>query len=116
MLLKGLGFKSIRLPVAFAYYESHQIPFNKVLAHVDYVLKECNQYGFKLIIDYHGGNLNERDCLTETPKIINLWLVLAKRYINQNPNNLFLELYNEPPYMNPGIWKDAAYSNCYGYT
>jgi endoglucanase len=109
-LLKKLGFKSIRLPVAFAYYESHQIPIEKVLAHVDYVVKECNQYGFKLIIDYHGGNLNDSNYLTETPKIINLWSVLAKRYINQNPNNLFFELYNEPPHMNPQIWKDAAYN------
>jgi len=110
MLLKKLGFKSIRLPVAFAYYELHRIPIDKVLAHVDYVIKECNLYGFKLIIDYHGGNLNDSDYLTETPKIINLWSVLAKRYINQNQNNLFFELYNEPAHMNPQIWKDAAYN------
>jgi len=109
-LLKKLGFKSIRLPVAFAYYESHLIPIDKVLAHVDYVVKECNLYGFKLIIDYHGGNLNDSNYLAETPKIIKLWSVLAKRYINQNPNNLFFELYNEPPHMNPQIWKDAAYN------
>ena len=109
-LLKKLGFKSIRLPVAFAYYGSHQIPIDKVLARVDYVVKECNLYGFKLIIDYHGGNLNDSNYLAETPKIIKLWSFLAKRYINQNPNNLFFELYNEPPHMNPQIWKDAAYN------
>ena len=109
-LLKKLGFKSIRLPVAFAYYESHQIPIDKVLARVDYVVKQCNLYGFKLIIDYHGGNLNDSNYLAETPKIIKLWSFLAKRYINQNPNNLFFELYNEPPHMNPQIWKDAAYN------
>jgi len=109
-LLKKLGFKSIRLPVAFAYYEEHQIPLAEVLARVDYVVKECNLYGFKLIIDYHGGNLDDSNYMTETPKIINLWSILTKRYINQNPDNLFFELYNEPPHMNPQIWKDAAYN------
>lgn len=110
ILLKKLGFKSIRLPVAFAYYESHQIPMNKVLAHVDHVIKECNRYGFKLIIDYHGGYLNDSNYLTETPKIINTWNILAKRYINQSPNTLFFELYNEPENINPQTWKDAAYN------
>jgi endoglucanase len=109
-LLKKLGFKSIRLPVAFAYYEAHQVPIDKVLARVDYVVKECNRYGFKVIIDYHGGNLNDGNYLTETPKIVNTWLLLTNRYIKQSHDNLFFELYNEPPHMNPQTWKDAAYN------
>jgi len=109
-LLQKLGFKSIRLPVAFAYFESRHVPLNEVLLHIDKVLKQCNTYGFKLIIDYHYGNLNDTNYLTETPKIINLWLILTKRYIHQSPNILFFELYNEPPHMDPKIWKDAAYN------
>jgi endoglucanase len=109
-LLKKLGFKSIRLPVAFSYFESRNIPVEQVLTHVDEIVKKCKLYGFKLIIDYHYGNLSDTNYLTETPKIIDLWLILTKRYIHEPDDMLFFELYNEPPHMNPQIWKDAAYN------
>jgi endoglucanase len=109
-LLKTLGFKSIRLPVAFDFFESKNIPVENVLMRVDEIIKQCHVYGMKLIIDYHYGGLNDNNYLTETPKITKLWLLLAKRYLNESPDNLFFELYNEPPHMNPDIWKDAAYN------
>jgi len=109
-LLKKLGFKSIRLPVAFAYFETQGTPMDKLLACIDDVVKQCNEYGFKLIIDYHAGELNDSNYLTETPRIINLWQLLAKRYLNQSADNLFFELYNEPPHMDPQTWKDAIYN------
>jgi endoglucanase len=110
VLLNKLGFKSIRLPVAFTYFQSKHIPDEVVLKHVDKILKQCKAYGFKLIIDNHYGSLNDTDYLTETPKLISLWRSLAKRYIKESPDELFFELYNEPPHMNPQIWKDAAYN------
>ncbi len=109
-VLKTLGFKTIRLPVAFAFFESEGIPDAKVLALVDEVVKQCKLYNFKLIIDYHYGKLNDTNYLTETPKIIAFWLKLTKRYSHESPDNLFFELYNEPPHMNPQVWKDAAYN------
>ncbi|WP_299462332.1 cellulase family glycosylhydrolase [Mucilaginibacter sp.] len=109
-LIKKLGFKSIRLPVAFAYFETNKIMVEKVFTHIDEVLEQCNTYGLKLIIDYHYGNLNDSNYLTETPKIINQWLKLTKRYIRESPEKVFFELYNEPPHMNPKVWKDAAYN------
>jgi len=109
-LLSKLGFKTIRLPIAFAFFESQHIPLEKVLARVDAVIGKCNKYGFKLILDNHYGNLNDSNYATETQNIIKLWVILAKRYINQNHDNLFFELYNEPPHMNPQIWHDAAYN------
>jgi len=109
-LLKTLGFKSIRLPVAFSYFEAKNIPLESVFNRIDKVVKLCHLYQIKLIIDYHYGELNDNNYLTETPHIINSWLAVAKRYINQSPNDLFFELYNEPPPMNPQIWKDAAYN------
>lgn len=110
VLLKKLGFKSIRLPVAFAWFQAQYIPLENVLTRVDAVVKQCNKYGFKLVIDYHYGNLNDSNYLTETPQIIKLWLILTKRYINHSGNDLFFELYNEPPHMSPQVWKDAAYN------
>ena len=107
-LLKTLGFKTIRLPVAFAFFNTQHVLQDKVFNRIDGVLKLCKIYGFKLIIDNHYGNLNDDNYLTETPKIIALWLNLTKRYIHESPDVLFFELYNEPPHMNPQIWHDAA--------
>ncbi|MFD0751681.1 glycoside hydrolase family 5 protein [Mucilaginibacter calamicampi] len=109
-LLKSLGFKSVRIPIAFNFIEQQKIPLNNVLAQIDRVLDLCNKYGFKLVLDYHYGDLNDNNFLTETPKIINLWLILTKRYKSVSADNLFFEIYNEPPPMNPQTWKDAAYN------
>jgi endoglucanase len=109
-LLKQLGFKSVRLPVAFSYFQDNNIPVEKVITHIDEVLRQCKLHGIKLIIDYHYGKLNDTNYLTETPKIISLWLNLTKRYIRESADDLFFELYNEPPHMNPKVWKDAAYN------
>lgn len=107
-LLKRLGFKCIRIPVAFAYYGSDSGSMQKILKHIDTILKLCKLYGFKLIICYHSGNLNDNNYLTETPKVIDLWKMLSRKYITKSADNLFFELYNEPPHMNPEIWKNAA--------
>jgi endoglucanase len=109
-LLKKLGFKSIRLPVAFNYFEAEHLPPERVFAAIDKVIKQCHTYGFKLVIDYHYGRLNDTNYLTETPKIIDLWVKLAKRYKHASPDDLFFELYNEPAKINPKVWKDAAYN------
>ncbi len=109
-LLKQLGFKSIRLPVAFAFFESEHIPIEQIFTHIDNIVKQCDLYGFKLVICYHSGNFSENNYLTETPKIIDLWLKLTKRYIKKSHDNLFFEVYNEPVHINPQIWKDAAYN------
>jgi len=109
-LFKKLGFKSLRLPVAFEYFTDAGIPPEKVFAQIDEVLKQCKLYGIKLIIDYHYGKLNDSNYLTETQKAIALWLKLTKRYGNESHDNLFFELYNEPPHMNPKVWKDAVYN------
>ncbi|MGY3213976.1 glycoside hydrolase family 5 protein [Mucilaginibacter sp. HD30] len=109
-LLKTLGFKSVRLPVAFNFFEQQKTPLNDVLAQIDRVLALCNKYDFKLVLDYHYGNLNDANFLTETAKITKLWLILAKRYKSVSPDNLLFEIYNEPPPINPQVWKDAAYN------
>jgi endoglucanase len=106
-LLKQLGFKSIRFPVAFEYYQTNNTT-QKVLEHVDQIFRLCQLYGFKLIICYHSGNLNDSTYTSENQNVINVWTILAKKYIRQNADDLFFELYNEPPHMNPDIWKNSA--------
>ncbi|MES2111618.1 MAG: cellulase family glycosylhydrolase, partial [Bacteroidota bacterium] len=106
-LLKQLGIKSLRLPVAFAYFESQKIPVEKIFSHIDNFVEQCRVYGFRLILDYHGGNLDDNTCVTETAKLVELWTKLTKRYRHVNHDDLFFELYNEPPHMDPQKWKDA---------
>jgi len=110
VLLKKLGIKSIRLPVAFAHFDSVGVSVEKVFTHIDEVLKQCKLYGFKLIIDYHYGKLSNNNYLTETPRLIALWLTVTKRYIRESPDKVFFELYNEPSNIDPKVWKDAAYN------
>jgi len=107
-LLKQFGFKSIRLPVAFEHFQTGNRSIQKVYARIDKTLKWCKLYGFKLTICYHSGNLNDNNYLTEAQNVIAVWKILTKRYINQSAGNLFFDIYNEPPHMNPDAWKDAA--------
>src|SRR5579863_966193 len=46
-LLKQLGFKCIRLPVAFRYFQTNNIPIQKVIDHIDQIISMCHLYGFK---------------------------------------------------------------------
>jgi len=108
--LKKLGFNSIRLPVAFEYYAAKGIPITQVLKCVGRVLGYCKQNGLKLVIDYHYGKLNDGNYIKETQVIIKTWHVLTKRYLNVPSDQLFFEIYNEPPPMNPQLWKDAAFN------
>jgi endoglucanase len=108
--LKKLGFRSIRLPVAFEYYADKGVPIAKVLKRVDQVLAYCKQNGLKLVIDYHYGKLNDSNYATETQTIIKTWNLLTHKYLSVPANELFFEIYNEPPPMNPQLWKDAAYN------
>jgi endoglucanase len=107
-LLKQLGFQCIRLPVAFRYFQTNSTQNQRVIEHIDQILRMCHLYGFKLIICYHSGNLDENTYVAESQNIINLWITLTKKYFHQNDDALFFELYNEPPHMNPDIWENAA--------
>jgi endoglucanase len=69
-LLKKLGLKSIRLPVAFEYFENEHIPVEQLFSRIDKIVKQCRLYGFKLIICYHSANFNENSHLSETPGTI----------------------------------------------
>lgn len=107
-LLKQLGFKTIRLPVAFEYFQSNDRPIRKVTGYIDGILKLCNLYGFKLIICYHSGDLKDDNYHAETQRVIEIWQKLAKKYLHQSPEKLFFDVFNEPPHMNPDYWKNMA--------
>lgn len=109
-LLKKLGFKSIRLPIAFSYLETEHILTEQLFRSIDKVVEQSHRYGFKLVLDLHNGNLNDTNYTAQTAKIISIWLKITQRYRYTSPDEVLFELYNEPPHMNPNVWKDAAYN------
>jgi endoglucanase len=109
-LIKQLGFKSVRLPVAFEYFHNKNIPTDRVFERVAQVWKHCERNGLKLVIDYHYGTLADSNYTAETARVIKTWTMVAKRFKAISVNDLFFEIYNEPPPMNPQLWKDAAYN------
>ncbi len=109
-LIKKLGFNSVRLPVAFKYYEKDKVATAKLFKNIDQVWGWCKCNKLKLIIDYHYGTLADSNHTAETKAIINTWSRLAKLYRNISANDLYFEIYNEPPPMDPQLWKDAAYN------
>jgi endoglucanase len=109
-LIKKLGFKSVRLPVAFEHYAAKGILVSSLMKRIDEVWKLCNGNGLKLVIDYHYGKLYDTNYVAETQLIIKIWSLLTRKYLKIPADNLFFELYNEPPPMSPALWKDAAYN------
>ncbi|WP_345953712.1 cellulase family glycosylhydrolase [Mucilaginibacter sp. PAMB04168] len=109
-LLRQLGFRSVRLPVAFEYYQAKNIPIVNVLKRIDEVWRYCSKNNLKLVIDYHYGTISDTNYTTATQKAIKTWQLLARRYAKVPADRLFFELYNEPPPMDPQRWKDAAFN------
>ncbi|WP_345950326.1 cellulase family glycosylhydrolase [Mucilaginibacter sp. PAMB04274] len=109
-LLRQLGFRSVRLPVAFEYYQAKNIPIVNVLKRIDEVWRHCSENNLKLVIDYHYGTISDTNYTTATQKAIKTWQLLARRYAKVPADKLFFELYNEPPPMDPQRWKDAAFN------
>lgn len=107
-LLKQLGFKCIRIPVAFRHFQTGNSFDPRLFERINQMLRLCHLYGFKVIICYHSGNLDDSNYLSESQSVVNLWQMLAKKYCRQSADDLFFELYNEPPHMNPDIWQNAA--------
>lgn len=108
MLFKKLGFKSIRLAVAFNSFGPKAIA--RLFTYTNKVAKRCNAYGLKQVTDYHYGRLGDNNYLTETPQTIDLWLKLTKRDKPQIIVTCFLRSNNEPPHISPKLWKVAVYN------
>jgi endoglucanase len=94
--------------VAFRHFQTNNSYDPKLLERIDQILRLCHLYGFKVIICYHSGNLDENTYIHENQRVIALWQMLAKKYSRESDDDLFFELYNEPPHMNPDIWQNAA--------
>ncbi len=103
------GFKTIRLPVAFDHYmpDNYAALDNGLLNKLQMIYAKCNQLNIKLVIVYHYGKLTNENIYSENDRIIRIWKQVIKSMINDSPDNLFFELYNEPT-TDMDVWKSSA--------
>ena len=107
--LKDLGFKHVRLPIAWEllYNISDPSTLNpQNITFIDDALKKITASGLSVILDaIHGGKENvETSLATDESYSINImayWKAIVKRYRYQySPEQLFFEILNEP-HVNP---------------
>lgn len=112
-LMHQLGFKTVRLPVSFDHWASHQPPYQivktKYFAAIDSILQWAKLYDLNVIIDDHHGSLDNKDSVMKMlPRLKAIWQQVATRYKNTDPNKVFFELYNEPHNMSDEQWKTCT--------
>jgi len=108
-LISNLGFRTIRLPVAFQqfYISGTSEQKSALLKQIEHTLKMCKRYKLKLILVNHYGNLRKDHLSDDTQVLISLWKDLEKRYRAYSNDELFFELFNEPT-IDDQDWQNAA--------
>lgn len=98
--IKELGFKTVRLPVAFDMYLQPNSS-NLQLQLVDKLgdaFNTCQKLGLSLIITYHYGKIyyGSDNRYSERDRILWMWKQLQNKFRGMGYESLFFELYNEP--------------------
>ena len=108
-LIKQLGFKTVRLPVAFdMYLQPNSSNFQvKLLDKLGEAYNTCEKLGLSLIITYHYGKIyyGSDNRFSERDRIMWMWKQMQNKFKGMGYQNLFFELYNEPTEERSG-WKD----------
>ena len=100
--LKGIGMKTVRMPMLFEWYSDSITPYSLYEKHIAYqlidsVIKWTNELDMNLIIDnHHGRDLNDGNYLEEIPRIAGMWKNIILKYEYLDPEKVFFELRNEP--------------------
>ncbi len=107
------GFKTIRLPICFSAWMELKRPYNwdnpQALEMADSFVKWALANNLNVIIDLHhsefDGSIPEAG---SAERIVNLWLRIAERYKNTDPEKVFFELRNEPHDITAEGWRWQA--------
>ncbi len=96
--MKTMGISTVRLPVCFDVWMEKEddllkSPYFELL---DQIVEWTRFKGLNLIIDYHHGGLIGLDITEEASRLIRHWELIASRYQDTNPDQVFFDLYNEP--------------------
>ncbi len=107
------GFKTVRIPICFSAWMQLKRPYDwenpKSLEMADLFVKWALANKLNVIVDLHhtefDGSIPEA---ANAERIVNLWLRIAERYKNTDPEKVFFELRNEPHDMPAETWRWQA--------
>ncbi len=105
--LKDLGFRHIRLPVAFTLWTDTTPPYTidtTIFLLVDSVIQWCMKHDLRVVISYHHGRLGDRGS-AEFPRIMASWRQIAHWFRHTDPEYVFWDLYNEPHNITHAQWR-----------
>ncbi len=107
------GFKTVRIPICFGAWMELKRPYNwnkpKDLEFADKFVKWALANNLNVIIDLHHVEYDRTIAGAEDPeRIVNLWIKIAERYKNTDPEKVFFELRNEPNKMDEVAWRWQA--------
>jgi endoglucanase len=100
--LKGIGMKTVRMPMLFEWYSDTTPPYSLRETHnaykfIDSVIKWTKELDMNLIIDnHHGRDLTDQNYLQQIPRLAGMWKNIIEKYGYLDPDKVFFELRNEP--------------------
>ncbi len=107
------GFKTVRIPICFSAWTQLKRPYDwdnpKGPEMADQFVKWALANNLNVIIDLHHSEFDGTNPEAGDPeRLVNLWLRIAERYKNTDPEKVFFELRNEPHNMPAETWRWQA--------
>ena len=104
------GFKTVRIPICFGAWMGINKPYNwdnpKALEMADNFVKWALANDLNVVIDLHHTEFDRSiPNADNAERMVNLWVQIAERYKNTNPEKVFFELRNEPHDITPEAWR-----------
>ncbi len=109
--IKNIGFKTVRLPVAFdMFLQPNSSNFDmQLIDKLGDTYNKCHSLGLNLIITHHYGKIyyGSTNRFSERDRILWMWKQIQNKFRGMGYNDIFFELYNEPTEERMA-WKDDA--------
>lgn len=107
------GFKTVRIPICFSAWMQLKQPYEwdnpKALEMADSFVKWALANNLNVIIDLHHSEFDgAMPEAANAERLVNLWVRIAERYKNTDPEKVFFELRNEPHNMSAEAWRWQA--------
>lgn len=108
-LARAAGFATVRIPVRFSAHAAPTAPYAidpVFMARVDEVVGWGLQRGLRIVVDLHHYEELDRDPQANRARFVGLWKQIA-RHFRDAPDQLYLELKNEPSGALGSVWNDV---------
>lgn len=107
------GFKTVRIPICFSAWMQLKQPYDwdtpKGLEMADNFVKWALANNLNVIIDLHHSEFDRSIAGADSAeRMVNLWVKIAERYKNTDPEKVFFELRNEPHDITSEGWRWQA--------